>query len=97
MVEIRQTAEFANWLRGLKDRRASSRVLVRLKQLEQGHVGDASSVGKGISELRIHCGPGYRLYFTHRGNTVTVLLCGGSKATQNRDIKRARQLAKKLD
>ena len=80
---------FAEWLRSLSNRDAAARVQVRLERLRLGNFGDARSLGKGLSELRIDVGPGYRVYFTVTGKLV-LLLCGGSKATQERDIRRAR-------
>lgn len=93
--EVRQSAEFATWLRGLKDRNAVAILARRIRRVAMGNLGDARSVGDGVSELRIHHGPGYRVYFTRRGNTVIVLLCGGDKGSQTRDIAHAKALARK--
>lgn len=96
MIEIRKTARFANWLDGLRDLRARARIQVRIERLATGHVGDAKPVGEGVSELRIDYGPGYRVYFVKRGNEVIVLLAGGDKRTQARDIRTALRLARGL-
>jgi putative addiction module killer protein len=93
VLEIVQSATFSKWLSKLADRRARSRVLVRVDRLAAGNPGDAKPVGGGLSEMRIDYGPGYRVYFMQRGN-VAVLLCGGDKDTQDADIKRAREIAK---
>jgi putative addiction module killer protein len=93
MIELKQTETFRKWWTGLKDKRALGIILARLDRLAYGHAGDAEPVGDGISELRIHYGPGYRVYFQRRGNTLIVLLCGGDKSTQAKDIKRAKRLA----
>ena len=94
MLDIRQTETFTKWRSNLKDARARAAIALRLTRLEFGHVGDVSPVGEGISELRIHYGPGYRIYFHRRGKTIVVLLCGGDKSTQAKDIKKAKLLAK---
>ncbi|MDO5697276.1 MAG: type II toxin-antitoxin system RelE/ParE family toxin [Dermatophilus congolensis] len=91
---IAKTGVFDLWLSNLKDHLAVARLLSRIDRLAAGHTGDAKSVGGGVSELRIDHGPGYRIYFTRRGATLVVLLCGGDKATQQRDIRRARLLAR---
>lgn len=93
MVEIRQTAVFGKWIKGLADRRARFAIAKRIDRLAFGHAGDAHSVGDGVSELRVHLGPGYRVYFIRRGETVILLLCGGDKGSQVRDIARAKALA----
>jgi putative addiction module killer protein len=92
MVELTQTELFRKWRTKLKDERARGLIASRLDRLAYGHAGDARPVGEGISELRIHHGPGYRIYFQRRGNIVVILLCGGNKSTQARDIKTARRL-----
>lgn len=94
MVEIKQTETFEKWWARLKDERARGFILSRLGRLAYGHIGDVEPIGHGISELRIHYGPGYRIYFQKRKNTVIVLLCGGDKSTQEKDIKTAKRLAK---
>lgn len=93
MVELIRSNVFDEWFSALADRRASVRIAARLDRLAMGNPGDAEPVGKGISELRIDYGPGYRVYFMKRGQYVVVLLCGGDKSTQKRDIKRAKELA----
>jgi len=93
MFELRQTETFRKWRLGLRDVRARTLIASRLDRLAFGHAGDAQPVGEGVSELRIHCGPGYRIYFTARDKTVIILLCGGDKSTQEKDIKVAKRLA----
>jgi putative addiction module killer protein len=94
VFDIRQTETFAKWRSNLKDTRARAAIALRLARLEFGHAGDVSPVGEGISELRVHYGSGYRVYFHRRGKTIVVLLCGGDKSTQAKDIKKAKLLAK---
>ena len=96
MVEIRQTEAYAQWFDGLRDRRARARIDVRIRRISLGNLGDVKPVGEGVSELRIDYGPGYRVYFTRQGSTLIVLLAGGDKRTQNRDIKTALDLARAL-
>lgn len=93
MIEIRKTDTFAKWLDGLKDVQARARVLTRIERMTAGNPGDAKVVAQGISEMRIHYGPGYRIYFTKRGNEIVILLAGGSKRSQAKDIKAALRLA----
>lgn len=93
MIELKQTEVFRKWRTKLKDVNARAAIASRLDRLMFGHVGDAEPVGKGVSELRIHYGPGYRVYFQRRGDTIIVLLCGGDKGSQARDIKAALRLA----
>ena len=93
MFELKQTETFRKWRLRLRDERARALIASRLDRLAHGHAGDAQPVGDGISELRIHHGPGYRIYFQKRGNTIVVLLCGGDKSTQAKDIKTAKGLA----
>ena len=95
MLELRQTPVFAKWLRGLKDRRAAERIAARLVRVGSGLFGDAKFFD-GLGELRIDYGPGYRIYFVQRGEIVVILLCAGDKKTQERDIARAREMAKEL-
>ena len=97
MIEIRKTAVFAEWLKKLRDHRARAKIAARIDRLADGNPGDVSPVGEGISELRIHYGPGYRVYFVQRGKVVIVLLCGGDKSTQTKDIKTAKMLAANLE
>jgi putative addiction module killer protein len=92
MLELKQTELFRKWRTKLRDERARALIASRLDRLAYGHAGDAGPVGEGISELRIHHGPGYGIYYHKRGNTVVILLCGGNKSTQTRDIKIARRL-----
>ena len=94
MIEVVQSTTFSQWLGGLKDRQARMRIHVRLDRLALGNLGDVYPVGHGISELRIHHGPGYRLYCLQRGMNVVVLLCGGDKSSQPRDIEQAKIIAK---
>lgn len=93
MVELQMSTEFGTWLRALRDTHGRARILARLERLQRGHCGDARSVGRGLFELRVPCGPGYRVYYTRRGNALLLLLCGGDKSTQPQDIRRARALA----
>lgn len=97
MVEIRKTEVFAKWIDGLRDIRARARIQARIERLASGNPGDVKSVGEGVSELIIDYGPGYRVYFKKRGNTVIVLLAGGDKRTQSRDITKALRLAHNLE
>src|SRR5580704_9301714 len=92
-IELKQTETFRKWRTRLKDERARALIASRLDRLAYGHAGDAEPVGEGISELRIHYGPGYRVYFQRRGGTIVVLLCGGDKSTQARDVRTAKRLA----
>ncbi len=96
MKEIRQTEAFAEWFGGLRDRRAKARVDARIRRAELGNPGDVKPVGEGVLEMRIPYGPGYRVYFVQRGPVLVVLLAGGDKRTQGRDIKRALALAREL-
>ena len=96
MIEIRKTELFAQWLDGLRDLQARARVQARIERLAQGNAGDVQPVGGGVSELRINCGPGYRVYFKQRGQEVVVLLAGGDKRTQAKDIRTALRLARNL-
>jgi putative addiction module killer protein len=96
VIEIRQTYEYSRWFDRLRDREARARILVRIRRLSLGNPGDVQPVGEGVSELRIDLGPGYRVYFTRKGKTVVVLLAGGDKKSQERDIEKARELARGL-
>ena len=97
MIEVRQTDIFANWFKKLRDRKAKARIQARIDRIEIGNFGDVAPVGEGVSELRIHYGPGYRVYFIQRGPVVVILLSGGDKGSQNADIKRAKEIAKQLE
>ena len=96
MIEVRQTDVFTDWFAGLRDREARARITVRIRRLSLGSPGDVKPVGSGVSEMRIDYGPGYRVYFVRRGDTVVVLLCGGDKRNQDRDIARALKLAQEV-
>ncbi|MGO4550051.1 type II toxin-antitoxin system RelE/ParE family toxin [Lysobacter sp. 2RAF19] len=93
MHEIRTTTVFDDWLDGLSGDRALTKVLARIANMSEGNFGDCKPVGGGVVESRVHSGPGYRLYFTQQGSTVTVLLIGGDKSSQSRDILRAQAMA----
>ncbi|TXM76630.1 type II toxin-antitoxin system RelE/ParE family toxin [Methylobacterium sp. WL69] len=93
MVDVRRTPEFDQWLRHLRDIRAKARIALRIDRLMLGNPGDVRPVGEGVSELRIDVGPGYRVYFVRRGDLWIMLLCGGDKGSQERDIRRAKVLA----
>ena len=94
MIEIRKTEIFAKWIDGLRDVRARARILVRIERLAEGNPGDVRPVGEGISEMRIDYEPGYRVYYKKQGNKLVILLAGGDKRSQSRDIKNALNLAK---
>ncbi len=96
MMEIRKTKVFVKWLDSLRDLQARTRVLVRIERLVAGNPGDVKPVGEGVSELRINYGPGYRVYYKQQGQTIIVLLAGGDKRTQTKDIQIALQLAQTL-
>lgn len=96
MTEIRKTDIFVKWLDSLEDIRARARVLTRIERLALGNPGDVEPVGEGVSELKIHYGPGYRVYYKKRGRSMVILLAGGDKRTQSKDIKRALRLARNL-
>jgi putative addiction module killer protein len=93
VVEVRETSLFRRWVDKLSDHEAQHRIAVRIRRLRDGNPGDVKSVGAGVSELRIHYGPGYRIYFTWRGSKLILLLAGGDKKSQQRDILAARELA----
>jgi putative addiction module killer protein len=97
MLTVLLTEEFQDWLDGLKDRAAQLRIVARLRRVEAGNLGDWKGVGGGVAEMRVHAGPGYRLYFLRRGALVIVMLGGGDKSTQVRDVERAQQLARELE
>ena len=96
MIEIRKTDRFAQWLDDLRDIQARARVQARIERLAAGNPGDVEPVGEGVSELRINYGPGYRVYFKKRGQELIILLAGGDKSTQGKDIKTALHLARNL-
>lgn len=96
MIEIRETQEFSTWLVSLRDARARTRVQARILRLRYGNPGDVKPVGGGVSEMRIDYGPGYRVYFVKRGALLVILLAGGAKPTQDKDIKTALKLARML-
>jgi putative addiction module killer protein len=95
-IEIRKTEAYARWIDGLRDVHARARILARVERLATGNPGDVKPVGEGLSELRINYGPGYRVYYTQRGRELVILLAGGDKSTQARDIKTALRLARNL-
>lgn len=96
MFDIRQTDVYTSWFKSLRDRQAKARINTRIRRLSLGNAGDVKPVGKGVSEMRINYGPGYRVYFVQRESSVFVLLAGGDKSSQKRDIKTAIQLASEL-
>ncbi|MBO1909691.1 type II toxin-antitoxin system RelE/ParE family toxin [Microvirga sp. 3-52] len=96
MIEIRETEAFRKWIRSLRDSVAKAKIASRIQRLKFGNPGDVKPVGEGVSEMRIDHGPGYRVYYVNRGNTIIVILCGGDKSTQQADISRALGLAKEL-
>jgi len=97
VVDVRQTRVFAEWRAGLRDTVARKRIGARIDRLAFGNFGDAKAVGDKLFELRLDFGPGYRIYFVRDGDTVVILLCGGDKSSQQRDIDKARALAKELE
>lgn len=96
MIEVRQSATFRKWFGGLRDLKARVRIAQRIERAEAGNFGDVSAVGDGVSEMRVHYGPGYRLYFARQGSKIVILLCGGDKGSQHRDIQAARAMAREL-
>jgi len=97
MIEVRQTEVFRVWLRRLKDARAAARIAQWIARVQAGLLGDAKSVGGGVSELRVDYGPGYPIFFVRRGNVLVILLCGGDQGSQKRDIARAQAMTKELE
>lgn len=96
MLQVRRTAEFIDWLTNLRDVAARARIAKRLDRIAAGNFGDAKPVGAGVSELRFTFGPGYRVYYTRHGNVVVILLCGGDKGSQAKDIERAKAMAQEI-
>jgi putative addiction module killer protein len=96
MIQIRQTETYASWFAKLRDRRARARIDVRIRRLSMGNPGDVKPVGGGVSEVRIDYGPGYRVYYVQRGEQLVILLAGGDKRTQSKDIRTAIELASRL-
>ncbi|SNT05838.1 putative addiction module killer protein [Sphingomonas laterariae] len=96
MIEVRQTLHFTTWFDDLRDIQAKARIDARIRRVSMGNFGDVKPVGEGVSELRIDYGPGYRVYLTQRGPVVVILLIGGDKSSQKRDIKDAKEIAKEL-
>jgi putative addiction module killer protein len=95
MLRIETTDEFDKWLKGLRDLQVKVRIFERIRRLRDGNPGDVKPVGRGVSEIRINYGPGYRLYYTQRGESLVILLCGGEKASQRKDIARAVAMAQR--
>ena len=93
---IRTTEVFGKWLRGLRDRQAKAKIAARLENVQQGNLGDCRAVGKDVSEMRIHYGPGYRIYFIRSGTEIIILLGGGTKKTQNKDIEHALETVERV-
>lgn len=97
MYQLQRTDVFDKWLAGLRDAKGKARILARLESVRLGNLGDSKSLGGGLHELRVHAGPGYRVYFIQRREVLIVLLCGGDKSSQQRDIARARRLHEELE
>ena len=97
MYQLKQTDVFEKWLSRLRDNVGKARIVAKLDSCRLGNLGDTSSVGSGVREFRIHAGPGYRVYYAKRKNTILLLLCGGKKSTQARDIARAKALLQEID
>ncbi len=97
MLEIRRTRAFIDWLARLRDARADAKIVVRVKRMAEGNFGDCEPRGEGVSEMRVHVSPGYRVYFLRRGAALVVLLCGGDKSTQSSDIAKAKAMAKEIE
>ncbi|AOX18713.1 type II toxin-antitoxin system RelE/ParE family toxin [Kozakia baliensis] len=97
MMQVQQTRQFREWLASLRDQRATAKIRARLILMEAGAFGDVEPCGEGISETRLHYGPGYRIYFVQRGNVLVIVLGGGTKRTQPKDIRRAKELARDVE
>ncbi|MFP3088935.1 type II toxin-antitoxin system RelE/ParE family toxin [Treponema sp. TIM-1] len=97
MITIRETGQFKTWIRSLQDQVTQAIINARIRRISAGNFGDSKPVGDGVSELRIDYGPGFRVYFTQRGQEMIVLLCGGDKSTQSRDIEAAKQIIQNLE
>jgi len=97
VLQIRKTDVYAEWIDNLRDLQGRARILVRVERLASGNPGDVKDIGGGVSELRVHFGPGYRVYFTQRGHDIVILLAGGDKSSQSTDIQTALQLVKNLE
>jgi putative addiction module killer protein len=97
VITIRETEHFKTWIRGLSDRVTQAIINARIRRISAGNFGDSKPVGGGVSELRIDYGPGFRVYFTRWGEEIVILLCGGDKSTQGRDIETAKQIAQNLE
>jgi putative addiction module killer protein len=97
MIEIRRTQAYEDFIDDLRDESTKAKIIARIIRLAKGNAGDVAPVGEGVSELRLHFGPGYRVYFVRRGAELVILLCGGNKSSQERDIKLAKHLAKELE
>jgi len=96
MFEVLTTDEFDRWLSDLADERARTKIASRVARLSFGNAGDAKPVGEGVSEMRVHYGPGYRVYYKQTNKTIIVMLCGGDKSTQKKDVRRAKKMAAEL-
>lgn len=97
MIEVRETGTFSAWLEALRDKAAHRRIVQRVSRIEYGLLGDVKALGGGLSEIRVDHGPGYRLYFCRRGEAMLLLLCGGDKGSQTRDVARARKMMEALE
>jgi putative addiction module killer protein len=97
VIDVRETPDFTKWLAALNDQRARLQIVRRISRVAAGNFGDAKSVGGAVNELRIDHGPGYRVYYTRRGKAVVILLCGGDKRTQSKDIRKAKEIAETLE
>ncbi|MGA7978866.1 MAG: type II toxin-antitoxin system RelE/ParE family toxin [Chromatiaceae bacterium] len=93
MIEIVESATFSRWVRALRDIRARARILARIDRMADGNFGDVAPIGGGLSEARVHYGPGYRVYFMQHHEALVILLCGGTKKSQAKDIESAKQIA----